>query len=98
MTDQRQQSKDPATDELAFRTSVLVQLGKIDVTLSNVSAELGEVKDGLAEHIKDDNDRFGNVNQKIGDNSNAISKGMGIAACLVVMVAVIMWIIDKVTS
>lgn len=88
--------KSIATDEIEFRTQVLVQLGKIDVTLKTVSSGLTEVKDGLAEHIKDDNHRFGAVTQKIGDNSSSIAKGMGIFAALVVMVGVIMWIIDKV--
>lgn len=87
-----------AADEVEFRTAVLVQLGKIDVTLGNVSNGLAEVKDGLAEHIKDDNHRFGTVNQRIGENSSSIAKGMGIFAALVVMVGVIMWIIDKVQS
>jgi hypothetical protein len=82
-------NKDPATDDAAFRSAVLVHLDYI-------KGSLEDVKDSLAEHIKDDEVKFGSFSQKIGDNSNAISKGMGIAACMIVMVGIIMWIIDKV--
>lgn len=90
--------KSIAADEVAFRTEVLVQLGRIDVTLTNVNAGLTEVKDGLAEHIKDDKQNFVTVNQKIGDNSSSIAKGAGICAALIVMVGVIMYILDKVQA
>jgi hypothetical protein len=88
MTDSSNDPASIAADEVRFRTSVLVQLGKIDVTLSRVDKTLDE-------HIKHDNERFGAVTQKIGDNSSSISKGAGIVACVVVMLGVVMWIIER---
>lgn len=81
---------DFAVNDAEFRATVLVHLRYI-------REGQDELKDKLDEHIKDDDHRFGQVNQKIGDNSSSIAKGMGIFAALVVMVGVIMWVIDKVT-
>lgn len=72
-----------------FRATVLVHLRYIRTGQD-------ELKEKLEDHIKDDEHKFGQVNQKIGDNSSSIAKGMGIFAALVVMVGVIMWVIDKV--
>lgn len=72
-----------------FRASVLVHLKYIREGQDDLKAKLDE-------HIRDDDHRFGQVNQKIGDNSSSIAKGAGIFAALVVMVGVIMWIIEKV--
>lgn len=89
MTDQRPQiDLDVVRDDTAFRTTVLVEL-------KYISKDLEELKVGLADHIDKDETRFGKVDQRIGDNSSAIAKGVGIFAALVVMVGVIMWLIDK---
>jgi hypothetical protein len=90
VSDQRPQiDLDIVRDDTAFRTTVLVEL-------KYISKDLEELKVGLADHINKDEQRFGSVNQKIGDNSSSIAKGAGMMAALVVMVAVIMWLIDKV--
>lgn len=78
-----------ASDESTFRATVLLHL-------EYIKGAQDELKEALADHIKDDNHRFGKVDQRIGDNSTSIAKGAGIVAALVVMIGVIMWIIDKV--
>lgn len=91
--------KDPRTivhDDVEFRTSVLVKLAEIGRDVTHVRDAVDETKQALADHIDNDNDRFGAVNQKIGDNSSSISKGAGIVAAVVVLLGVVMWIIDKV--
>lgn len=90
MTEQKDRDE-IASDEVAFRTSVLVHL-------DYMKDALDEMKLSLADHIKDDNARFNTVNQKIGDNSSSIAKGAGIVAGLVFMIGVIMYIVDKVQS
>lgn len=90
MTDQRPQiDLNVVRDETAFRSTVLTEL-------KYIGKDLEELKEGLKDHIEKDETRFGRVDQRIGDNSSAIAKGVGIFAALVVMVGVIMWIIDKV--
>jgi hypothetical protein len=79
---------DSVRDDVAFRTTVLVEL-------KYISKDLEELKVGLADHIDKDEQRFGKVHQQIGENSSSIAKGIGIFAALVVMVGVIMWLIDK---
>jgi hypothetical protein len=91
-------SSDPrsiAADEVEFRTSVLVKLAEIGRDVTHVKGTCDETKKALAEHIVHDNERFGTVTQKIGDNSSSIAKGAGICAAIVVMIGVIMYFIDK---
>lgn len=89
MTDPRPQiDLDVVRDDTAFRTTVLVEL-------KYISKDLEELKVGLADHIDKDEQRFGKVDQRIGDNSSAIAKGAGIFAAIVVMIGVIMYFIDR---
>ena len=93
---ERDDPKSIAMDEVEFRTSVLVKLAEIGRDVTHVRGAIDETKQTLATHIDHDNERFGAVSQKIGDNSNSISKGAGIVAAIVVLLGVIMWIFDKV--
>ena len=93
MTDGMDQKS--VADEAQFRTSVLVKLAEIGRDVTHVKGTCDETKKALADHMEDDDERFGTVNQKIGDNSSSIAKGAGIFAALVVMVGIIMWILDK---
>lgn len=95
MTDNRD-PRSVASDDIGFRTEVLVKLAEIGRDVTHVRGTLEETKQALAEHIQHDNERFGTVNQKIGENSSGIAKGAGVVAAVVVMLGVIMWVIDKV--
>lgn len=93
------EAKDPrsiAADEVQFRTSVLVKLAEIGRDVTHVKGTCDETKQALAEHIVHDNERFGSVDQRLGDNSSSIAKGWGIVAAIVVMIGVIFSIIQLV--
>lgn len=85
-----------ASDDIRFRTEVLVKLAEISRDVTHVKGTVDETKEALAEHIEHDNERFGSVNQKLGDNSSSIAKGWGIVAAIVVMIGVIFSIIQLV--
>jgi hypothetical protein len=79
---------DIVRDDTAFRTTVLVEL-------KYISKDLEELKVGLKDHVEDDKRNFGKVDQRIGTSESWINKGLGMAALLIVMIGVIMYIIDK---
>lgn len=78
-----------AADERKYREHVLTTLARMEVKVDNL-------KEMFDSHATEDDMRFGNVNQKIGDNSASISKGVGIAAAIVAMMGLMMWIIQQV--
>lgn len=79
-----------ADNERDYREHVLVTLARMEVKQDVLQAS-------FIEHVKDDNQRFAGVTQKIGDNSSWINKGIGMAVLFVVMVGVMMWLIDRAT-
>lgn len=79
-----------AENEREYREHVLVTLARMEVKQDNLQTS-------FSEHVKQDDQRFGSVTQKIGDNSSWINKGIGMAILLVSMVGFMMWLIDKVT-
>jgi hypothetical protein len=82
-------SESAAVNDAEFRASVLVHL-------KYIREGQDELKNKLDDHIKDDDSRFGQVNQRINGNDRSIAKGIGIAAAVVAMIGVVMYIIDKV--
>lgn len=78
-----------ADNEREYREHVLTSLVRMETKLDSLQSS-------FKDHVEHDEQRFGSVNQKIGDNSSWINKGIGMIGLLVVMVGVIMWIIDKV--
>lgn len=90
MTDHRPQiDLDAVKDDVAFRTTVLVEL-------KYISKDIEEVKVGLADHIEKDEQRFGTVNQKIGETASITSKGAGILIGVVALLGLVMWLLDRV--
>lgn len=77
-----------ADNEREYREHVLVQLARMEVKQDSL-------QDSFERHVDEDDRRFGNVTQKIGENSAGIAKGVGVMAAVVVMLGVIMWFIDK---
>jgi hypothetical protein len=79
-----------ADNEREFRECVLVALAELKVGQQ-------AIKESFEHHVKQDDERFGNVTQRINVNSSGISKGAGVVAAVVVMIGVIMWFIDRMT-
>jgi hypothetical protein len=78
-----------AADERKYREHVLTTLARMEVKVDNL-------KELFDSHATEDDMRFGNVTQKLGDANASISKGVGIAAALVAMMGLMMWIIQQV--
>jgi len=77
-------------DERAYRERVLVSLARLEVKVDSLT-------DSLERHVNEDDQRFGAVTQKIGDNSSWINKGIGMAILFVAMIGFMMWLIDRAT-
>lgn len=79
-----------ADNEREYREHVLVALAEL-------KKDVASLKDAFKEHTTQDDSRFGSVNQKIGDNSSWINKGIGMAILFVAMIGFMMWLIDRAT-
>lgn len=79
-----------AGDERGYREHVLVSLARLEVKFDGI-------QETLDAHIGQDEQRFGSLTQKVGDNSSWINKGIGMCVLLLAMIGVIMWIIDRST-
>lgn len=77
-------------DDRGYRERVLTSLVRLET-------KVDALQESFKDHVKEDESRFGTVNQRIASNTSWISKGTGIIAAVVVMLGVIMWVVDKVS-
>lgn len=77
-----------ADNERAYREHVLVTLARMEV-------KQDALQEAFERHTEEDDQRFSSVTQRVTDNTSWINKGIGMAALLVAMIGVIMWIIDR---
>jgi len=80
-----------ADDERKYREHVLVTLARMEVKFDNMS-------NAFNAHERLDNERHTTVTQKIGDHSGWINKALGMASLFVIMVGIIFFVIERMST
>lgn len=77
-----------ADNERDYREHVLVTLARLEVKVDGM-------QDAFDRHTDQDDERFSIHNQRIGENSSWIQKGLGMISLFIVMMGFIFWMIDR---